>query len=160
MADKKSNEIIKLTDWQHHRERTEMYLGSRNIHTQTIVNWTGSKLEAIDTSWTPAAYCAFREIFDNALDEVVGHNHGSKIEITYDPSTLTFSVSDDGRGIPIDYDENERMHKATLALTQARAGRNFGTREEVRGTNGIGASVVVSCSTEFTVDIKRDNKRF
>jgi DNA gyrase/topoisomerase IV subunit B len=160
MAKKNSEEIVKLTDTQHHRLRTEMYLGSRNIHTQTVINWNGKELEAQEVSWTPAAYCAFREVFDNALDEVVGHKQGTKIDVTYDPKTLTFSVSDDGRGIPIDWDENERMHKATLALTQARAGRNFGKREEVRGTNGIGAAVVVSCSTEFHMDIHRDNKRF
>jgi DNA gyrase/topoisomerase IV subunit B len=157
---KKTEEIIKLTDTQHHRLRTEMYLGSRNAHTQTVINWDGKKLVAEEVSWTPAAYCAFREIFDNSLDEVIGHGHGSKIDVSYDPKSLTFSVSDDGRGIPIDWDPNENMHKATLALTQARAGRNFGQREEVRGTNGIGASVVVSCSSEFHIDIRRDNKRF
>lgn len=157
---KKTEEIVKLTDYAHHRLRTEMYLGSRNIHTQTVINWKDTKLIAEEVSWTPAAYCAFREVFDNALDEVIGHGHGSRIDITYDPKTLSFSVADDGRGIPIDWDENEQMHKATIALTQARAGRNFGDREEVRGTNGIGASVVVSCSKEFHIDIKRDGKRF
>ena len=160
MTKAKTDEIVKLTDTQHHRLRTEMYLGSRNLHTQVVINWSGEKLVAQEMSWTPAAYCAFREVFDNALDEVVGHGFGSKIDITYDPATLSFSVADDGRGIPIDWDENERMHKATIALTQARAGRNFGERQEVRGTNGIGASVVVSCSTEFSIDIRRDGKRF
>lgn len=160
MIKNKSDEIIKLTDTQHHRLRTEMYLGSRNPHTQTIINWNGTELVAQETTWTPAAYCAFREIFDNALDEVVGHGHGSKIDVSYDPANLAFTISDDGRGIPIEWDDNEKMHKATLALTQARAGRNFGLREEVRGTNGIGASVVVSCSTQFTIDIFRDGKRF
>ena len=160
MAKKSSEEIVKLTDTQHHRLRTEMYLGSRNLHTQTVINWNGKKLVAEEVSWTPAAYSAFREIFDNSLDEVVGHGHGSKIDVTYDPKTLSFSVADDGRGIPIDWDENEKMHKATLALTQARVGRNFGDREEVRGTNGVESSVVVSCSKEFNLDIKRDGKRF
>lgn len=157
---KKTDEIVKLSDYAHHRLRTEMYLGSRNLHTQTVINWNGKELVAEETSWTPAAYCAFREVFDNALDEVVGHGHGSKIEVTYDPKSLSFTVTDDGRGIPIDWDPNENMHKATLALTQARAGRNFGARQEVRGTNGIGASVVVSCSKEFHIDIIRGGKRF
>jgi len=160
MSKKPSDEIVKLTDYAHHRLRTEMYLGSRNLHTQTVINWNGKKLTAQEVSWTPAAYCAFREIFDNSLDEVIGHSHGTKIDVTYDPKTLSFSVSDDGRGIPIDWDENEKMHKATIALTQSRAGRNFGNREEVRGTNGIGASCVVSCSKEFSIDIRRDGKRF
>lgn len=152
--------IQKLTDYQHHRLRTEMYLGSRSPHTQTIVNWDGKALNPVEMTWTPAVYCAFREIMDNALDEVVGHGHGSRIDISYTPKTMEFMVSDDGRGIPIDWDENEGMHKATLALTQARAGRNFGKREEVRGTNGIGASTVVSCSEYFSIDITRDGKRF
>ena len=161
MTKKKTDDtIVKLSDYAHHRLRTEMYLGSRNTHTQIIINWNGKELAAEETSWTPAAYCAFREVFDNALDEVVGHKHGTKIDVTYDPKTLTFVVSDDGRGIPIDWDDDEKMHKATLALTQARAGRNFGERQEVRGTNGIGASVVVSCSKEFHIDIIRDGKRF
>lgn len=152
--------IQKLTDYQHHRLRTEMYLGSRSPHTQTIVNWDGKALNPVEMTWTPAVYCAFREIMDNALDEVVGHGHGGRIDIGYTPKTMEFMVSDDGRGIPIDWDESEGMHKATLALTQARAGRNFGKREEVRGTNGIGASTVVSCSEYFGIDITRDGKRF
>lgn len=152
--------IQKLTDYQHHRLRTEMYLGSRSPHTQTIVNWDGKELKPVEMTWTPAVYCAFREILDNALDEVIGHGHGSRVDVKYDPKTMEFTVADDGRGIPIDWDENERMHKATIALTQARAGRNFGVREEVRGTNGIGASTVVSCSEYFMLDIIRDSQRF
>ncbi len=160
MIKKKDDEIVKLNDYQHARLRTEMYLGSRSPHTQTIVNWDGKKLTPVEMTWTPAAYCAFREILDNALDEVVGHGHGSKVDVSFDVKTQEFTVADDGRGIPIDWDENERMHKATIALTQARAGRNFGTREEVRGTNGIGASVVVNCSEYFDLTICRDGKKF
>lgn len=160
MTKKSSEEIVKLSDYAHHRLRTEMYLGSRNLHTQTVINWNGKSLVAEETSWTPAAFCAFREIFDNALDEVVGHGHGNSIDVTYDPKTLSFSITDNGRGIPIDWDDDEKMHKATLALTQSRAGRNFGQRQEVRGTNGIGASVVVSCSREFAIDITRAGQRF
>lgn len=156
----KKEEIVKLSDYAHHRLRTEMYLGSRSPHTQTIVNWDGKALKPVEMTWTPAVYCAFREILDNALDEVIGHGHGSRIDVDYDPKNMEFTVGDDGRGIPIDWDEFEGMHKATLALTQARAGRNFGAREEVRGTNGIGASTVVSCSEHFTIDIIRDGQRF
>lgn len=155
-----TDEIVKLTDYQHHRKRTEMYLGSRSSHTQNIVHWNGKTLVPKDMTWTPAVYCAFRELLDNALDEVIGHKKGSSIDITFDPKDLIFSVSDDGRGIPIDWDDNERMHKATLALTQARAGRNFGDRQEVRGTNGIGASTVVNCSEWFNLEIHRDGKKF
>ncbi len=160
MVKTKDDEIVKLSDYRHARLRTEMYLGSRSPHTQTIVNWDGKELKPVEMTWTPAAYCAFREILDNALDEVIGHGHGVKVDVSYDQKTQEFTVADDGRGIPIEWDQSEQMHKATIALTQARAGRNFGTREEVRGTNGIGASVVVNCSEYFELTICRDGKKF
>jgi DNA gyrase/topoisomerase IV subunit B len=155
-----NDEIRKLSDGDHIRLRTEMYLGSRSPHTQTVINWTGKQLEAQEVTWTPAMYCAFREIFDNALDEVVGHNSGSRIDITYDESSSSFSVKDDGRGIPIDWDESEGMHKATMVLVYPRAGRNFGERGEVRGTNGIGSSATVHCCETSTVTILRDGSKF
>ena len=155
-----TDDIVKLTEFQHARLRTEMYLGSRSNHTQHVVNWTGNKLSLVEQTWTPAVYCAFREILDNSLDEVVGHGHGSRIDVEYDADTGTFVVTDDGRGIPIEWDASEKMYKATMALTQSRAGRNFGEREQVRGTNGIGASIVAYCSEWFRVDIIRDGQRF
>ena len=157
---KQEPEIRKLSEYSHMRLRTEMYLGSRDPHTQVVINWNGTKLVADESTWTPAVYCAFREILDNSLDEVLGHHHGDKIDVEFDPKTITFGIRDNGRGIPIDWDEHERMHKATLALSHARAGRNFDEREEVRGTNGIGASTVVNCSEWVKVDIVRDGQRF
>lgn len=153
-------EIKKLTDAEHVRLRTEMYLGSRSPHSQTVINWTGEKLEPVEIAWVPAVFTSFRELFDNALDEVVGHGHGSRIDVTYDEETCTFSVKDDGRGIPIDWDESENMHKVTMALTQVRTGRNFGDRGEVRGTNGIGCSAVIFCSEKSAVTVIRDGKKF
>jgi DNA gyrase/topoisomerase IV subunit B len=155
-----SDEIKKLTPYQHVRLRTETYFGSRNPHTQTVVNWTGKKLEPVEMTWTPAVYCAFREILDNSLDEVVVRGFGDTIDITYNPKTFEFSVADNGRGIPIDWDENERMHKATLAMSHLMTGRNFEERGESGGMNGIGASGVNFCSEYFDVIIQRDNTRF
>jgi DNA gyrase/topoisomerase IV subunit B len=152
--------IKKLTDSQHIRLRTEMYLGSRSPHTQTVVNWNGEKLVAQETTWVPAIYTAFREILDNSLDELLGHGHGNRIDITYDPETMTFSVRDNGRGIPTDWDEGEKMHKATMVLISPRAGRNFDEREVVRGTNGIGASATVHTSERASVTVWRNGEKF
>jgi DNA gyrase/topoisomerase IV subunit B len=155
-----SEEIKKLTDTMHVRLRTEMYLGSRTPHTQTVVNWTGSRLESQEVTWVPAIYNSFREIIDNSLDEVIGHGHGSRIDIIYNEYESTFVVTDDGRGIPIDWDENEKLHKVTMALTQLRTGRNFGDRFEVRGTNGIGCSATINCSSKSNVRVFRNNLKF
>jgi len=137
-----------------------MYLGSRAPHTQTILEFVDGKPTPVETTWVPALYTGFREILDNSLDELVGHGFGSKIRVTYDPTTREMSVEDDGRGIPIAYDDAHKMHLATLVMTEARAGRNFEERGEVAGTNGIGASVVNFCSEYFKLDIQKDGERF
>jgi DNA gyrase/topoisomerase IV subunit B len=155
-----NDKIVKLTEAGHARVRTEMYLGSRDPHTQIVLQYENGQPYAVEQTWIPAVFTAFREILDNSLDEVAGHGHGDRIDITYDPSTMIFSVADNGRGIPIDFNEEHQVHAATLALSHARAGRNFGERGQLRGTNGIGASVVNFCSEWFHLDIERDNQNF
>lgn len=155
-----NNEIKKLSDYSHARLRTEMYLGSRALNTQNVLMYDGLKPVQKEVSWVPAIYTAFREILDNALDEVVGHGHGNRIDVTFNQETGDFSVEDNGRGIPFTWDDENNCHLATLVMTEARAGRNFGERGEVAGTNGIGASVVNFCSEYFTLDIHRDGQRF
>jgi DNA gyrase/topoisomerase IV subunit B len=155
-----NDKIVKLTEAGHARVRTEMYLGSRDPHTQVVLQYESGSPYAVEQTWIPAVFTAFREILDNALDEVAGHGHGDRIDITYDPATMVFSVADNGRGIPIDFNEEHQVHAATLALSHARAGRNFGERGQLRGTNGIGASVVNFCSEWFHLDIERDNQVF
>lgn len=155
-----TEEIKKLSDYSHIRLRTELYLSSRSPHEQTTIDLVDNKLVPVNHEWTPAVFTAWREILDNALDEVVGHGHGSKITIDYNPTTFEFCISDDGRGIPFDWDSDHSMHKATLAMSEPRAGRNFGDRAQVAGMNGVGASVVNMCSEWFEIDILRDNQRF
>jgi hypothetical protein len=108
----------------------------------------------------PRSFTAFREIVDNALDEMVTHGHGNRLEISYDPKTMVCSVADNGRGIPINFDEEEQQYAATVLLTETKAGRNFEERGNSRGMNGIGASVVNYACAYFNVEINRDGKTF
>ena len=154
------DEIKKLSPYQHVRLRTTVYYGSTTLHTQPVLDFTQEKACVKEYSWVPAVFTSAREVWDNALDEVVAHGHGTKIDITFDPDTMTFSVEDDGRGIPIDWDEDHKMHKVTLALSELMSGRNFDERTNTAGMNGIGASGVNYCSEFFNVDIHRGGKRF
>lgn len=159
-VDSMVEEIKKLSDYSHVRLRTEMYLGSRTPHTQAVLLYNEEGPYIGEMTWVPALFTSFREIFDNSLDEVVGYGHGDRIDIEYNEKDKIFKVSDNGRGIPIDWDESENCHKATLVLSNARAGRNFGERQEVAGTNGIGGSGVNFVSEWFKVEIIRDGKKF
>lgn len=155
-----TTEIKKLTPYQHVRLRTTVYYGSTTLHTGNVLSYENNTASVVESKWVPAVFTSFREILDNALDEVVAHGHGNRIDVTFSPSTMEFSVEDNGRGIPIDWDSEHNMHKATLALSELMSGRNFDERNNTAGMNGIGASGVNFCSEYFTVEIHRDGHKF
>lgn len=160
MVKKNNNEKIEVkNDFQHARLRTEVYLGSRAPHTQEVVTYENGKPILKELTWVPAIYTAFREIIDNALDEIA-HGYGNRIDIDYDEESSVMGVSDNGRGIPITYDKDLKNYLCTVALSQARAGRNFGDRGEWAGLNGLGAACTNFCSEWFVLDIWRDGKHF
>ena len=155
------SEIKKLSEFAHARLRTEMWLGSRDPHTQVVLEYEAGRPVARETTWVPSLFTAIREVLDNAIDEVVTHGHGDQIMVTFDPATLTVMVQDNGRGIPITYDEAHKQYAATMALTETKAGRNFeDDRGATRGLNGVGGSIVNFCSEWFQMDIQRDKKHF
>lgn len=160
MSASKEHGIAKLSDYEHARLRTEMYLGSRTPHTQDVLLFNDEGAYVKEMTWVPALFTAFRESFDNGLDEVIGHGHGNSIWVEFDEANMTISLEDNGRGIPFDFDKEHNTHIATMVLSETKTGRNFGERGEVAGTNGLGISIVNYCSEQFDVRIRRDNKQF
>jgi DNA gyrase/topoisomerase IV subunit B len=155
-----TEQFKKLTDYQHARQRTEMYLGSREPHTQAVLTYNGTSPTLVEHTWVPALYTGFRELIDNALDEMVGHGHGGALRVFYDASTGIIEVQDDGRGLPLD--EKSELGKgpaASILLGEARAGRNFDQRGAVAGVNGLGAAVVNFTSEWFELEVCRDEQR-
>ncbi len=155
----------KLTPYRQVRLRTEYAFGSRDPHTQPVLQYTKNGPEIVETTWIPAVFTAFREILDNALDECIAHGHGDRIDVIYDPNTMTFSISDNGHGMPIEWSEEHQKYAATILLSDLFAGRNFKDmygeeRGETRGLNGIGAKGVNYCSEWFQVEVQRGRKHF
>src|SRR6202167_2518741 len=156
----KSNDIKKLSPYEHIRLRTTMYYGSTNLHTQQVLNFVDNVLNLTEVSWVPAVFTVFREILDNSLDEVVAYGYGNRIDINYDNNNMIFEIEDNGRGIPIDWDIEHKLHNATLALSEIMTGRNFENRGNTAGKNEIGAAGKIFCSEYFNVEIHRDDKKF
>ena len=156
-----SESIKVLTDRDHVRLRTQIYLG--NMHPVVYEVPVFSDVLTIEKfEFIPSVFKGIGEIFDNSLDEFSQISISNKLlKIDANPTAGTYTISDNGRGIPIDKHSSGK-YTPEVALGSLRAGRNFTNEKEVGviGMNGVGASCVTFCSTEFSVLIHRDGKKY
>ncbi len=99
------------------------------------------------------------EIVDNSVDEVM-NGHASRIEVRLHKNGTTVTVSDDGRGIPVDTMKKYGKSALEVILTTLHSGGKFEKKNYTHsgGLHGVGSSVVNALSTELVAQIKRDGK--
>ena len=97
------------------------------------------------------------EILDNAVDEAM-NGFASNIVVTLHDDGSSITVSDDGRGIPVDRHAATKKSALEVIFTVLHAGGKFeqGNYKTAGGLHGVGASVVNALSAELRASVRRD----
>ena len=97
------------------------------------------------------------EILDNAVDEAM-NGHADRIDVTLRADGSTVTVTDNGRGIPVDIHPKFKKSALELILTTLHAGGKFEglNYSHSGGLHGVGASVVTALSDLLIARVKRE----
>jgi DNA gyrase/topoisomerase IV subunit B len=135
-----ASDITVLEGLEPVRKRPGMYIGG-----------TGS----------PGLHHLVWEILDNSVDEII-NGFASTVWVTLSKDSDTVTVSDNGRGIPVDVHPKHGKSALELILTTLHAGGKFDNNNYITsgGLHGVGSSVVNALSSRLVATITRNGKKF
>jgi DNA gyrase subunit B/topoisomerase-4 subunit B len=101
------------------------------------------------------------EILDNSIDEAM-NGYASNINVTLHDDASSITISDDGRGIPVDKHAKTKKSALEVIFTTLHAGGKFeaGNYKTAGGLHGVGASVVNALSKELVATVRRDGAQW
>jgi len=98
-------------------------------------------------------------VIDNSIDEAVA-GYGDKISVSLSEDKRIITVSDNGRGIPVEIHSKTKKSTLETVFTVLHSGGKFDHQiyQTSGGLHGVGVTAVNALSSFLKVQVKRDNK--
>jgi DNA gyrase subunit B len=122
-----ADQIIELEFLDAVRKRPGMYIGNNNLH---------------------GLHHILLEVLDNSVDECMA-GYASKITVVIEKDG-TVEITDDGRGIPVDFKTDVGMSTLTQVLVKPHAGGKFGGDDSAYSSSGGLHGIGLKCTNAFS----------
>lgn len=142
-----------LTDREHILQRAGMYIGS--ISSEESYRFINGKVSNI--RYVPGLIKITNELIDNSIDEHLRSGFKNANLIKIEMTEKSFSIIDNGRGIPVELYQGEMRPK--LAWCTAKAGTSFEENRIGPGANGVG-SVCANVFSKIFIGETCDSKNY
>ena len=158
MAEEKtaSERYQKISQLEHILKRPDTYIGSVEVQEQQqwIYNDEIDCMEEKIVSIVPGLFKIFDEILVNAADNKVRDPSMKRIDVNINKEENLIEVKNDGRGIPVEIHEKEKIYIPEMIFGHLLTSSNYDDDEKkvTGGRNGYGAKLCNIFSTEFILE--------
>ena len=154
----------KKTQLEHILLRPDTYVGSivSNTEKMWVYDAEANKIVNKEVTFVPGLFKIFDEILVNAADNKQRDPKMDTIKIDINPEKNEIKIYNNGRGIPVEMHQDEKMYVPTMIFGHLLTSSNFNDEEEkvTGGRNGYGAKLCNVFSNKFTVETAcKDNKK-
>lgn len=151
-----SDQYQKLSQLEHILKRPDTYIGSveKSSSEMWCFDQPTESMVYKEVTIVPGLYKIFDEILVNAADNKIRDPSMKNIKVSIDAANNTIEVMNDGRGIPIEIHDKEKIYIPELIFGNLLTSSNYDDDEKkvTGGRNGFGAKLCNIFSTEFTVE--------
>lgn len=151
-----SDQYQRLSQLEHILKRPDTYIGS--VERSPVEMWcfdaTSEQMVFKEVSIVPGLYKIFDEILVNAADNKIRDPTMKNIKVKIDPENNLIEVMNDGKGIPVEIHEKEKIYIPELIFGNLLTSSNYDDDEKkvTGGRNGYGAKLCNIFSTEFQLE--------
>ncbi|ODQ54837.1 type II DNA topoisomerase [Saitoella complicata NRRL Y-17804] len=146
----------KLSQLEHVLKRPDTYIGSVEASQEKLWVYDSEQNQMVNknVSIVPGLYKIFDEILVNAADNKQRDPNMDTLKVTFDRENNSVSVYNNGRGIPIEMHDKEKIWIPELIFGNLLTSSNYDDDQKkvTGGRNGYGAKLCNIFSTEFIVE--------